>query len=109
MMKKDLVNQIKLAVCDFYSVNDSFVQFQKTRKEFNGDITLVVFSLLKYSKKNPEETAEEIGDYLKKRFVEICTYNVIKGFLNLEITTEYWYHQFIIAYNERNIVKLYFL
>tara|TARA_B100000287_G_scaffold427457_1_gene477117 strand:- start:283 stop:2058 length:1776 start_codon:yes stop_codon:yes gene_type:complete len=102
MMKKDLVNQIKLAVCDFYSVKGSFVQFQKTRKEFNGDITLVVFSLLKYSKKNPEETAKEIGDYLKKRFVEIYTYNVIKGFLNLEITTEYWYHQFIIAYNERN-------
>ena len=99
MIKHDLLSQIKIAVCELYSVKDSVIQFQKTRKEFNGDITLVVFPLLPFSKKNPEETAKEVGDRLKQNFSEVLAYNVIKGFLNLEITTEYWYHQFIIAYN----------
>jgi arginyl-tRNA synthetase len=66
------------------------VQFQKTRREFKGDITLVVFPLLKFSKKKPEDTGKEIGKYLKKAVNGIKDFNVIKGFLNLELKHEFW-------------------
>ena len=59
------------------------IQIQKTRKEFEGDYTLVVFPLLKLSRKKPEDTATEIGEALVKNVPEIKGYNVIKGFLNL--------------------------
>ncbi|GHU73584.1 arginine--tRNA ligase [Bacteroidia bacterium] len=68
----------------------SSVQIQKTKKEFKGHLTLVVFPLLKISKKNPEQTAAEIGGYLVKNQSFILEYNVIKGFLNLIIAPAYW-------------------
>ncbi|WP_116496994.1 arginine--tRNA ligase [Balneicella halophila] len=68
----------------------SQVQLQKTKKEFDGDITLVVFPLLRHSKKNPETTAEEIGEILKAQLSEISGYNVVKGFLNLSVASSYW-------------------
>ena len=71
-------------------ISESLVQIQKTKKEFQGHITLVVFPLLKISKKNPEQTAQEIGDYLVKNQSSISEYNVIKGFLNLSIASSYW-------------------
>ena len=61
----------------------NLVQLQKTKKDFDGDFTLVVFPLLKFSKKSPDETGQEIGDYLTKELTEIKAYNVVKGFLNL--------------------------
>lgn len=66
------------------------VQLSKTKKEFKGHLTLVVFPLLKLSKKNPEQTAEEIGAYLLANQPSIAEYNVIKGFLNLSIAPVYW-------------------
>ena len=57
------------------------VQLQKTKKEFEGHLTLVVFPFLKMSKKGPEQTAQEIGEYLKQHEPAIANYNVIKGFL----------------------------
>lgn len=66
------------------------VQIQKTRRDFKGDLTLVVFPLLKYTKKNPEETGREIGDHLTGECPEVDGYNVIKGFLNLTIAGSYW-------------------
>ena len=66
------------------------VQIQKTRKEFEGDYTLVVFPLLKLSRKKPEETATEIGEALVKNVPEIKGYNVIKGFLNLSMSNAFW-------------------
>ena len=66
------------------------VQLQKTKKEFEGHLTLVVFPFLKLSKKGPEQTAQEIGEYLKQNEPAIATYNVIKGFLNLTIASEVW-------------------
>lgn len=66
------------------------IQLQKTKKEFKGHFTLVVFPLLKISKKNPEQTAEEIGVYLLNNQAHILDYNVIKGFLNLTIAPAYW-------------------
>ena len=66
------------------------IQLQKTRKEFEGDFTLVVFPFLSLSRKRPEETAKEIGEYLAKEQSLVTSYNVIKGFLNLSIDTNYW-------------------
>ena len=66
------------------------IQLQKTRKEFEGDFTLVVFPFLSLSRKRPEETAQEIGEYLTKNEKLIASYNVIKGFLNLCIDASYW-------------------
>ena len=66
------------------------IQLQKTRKEFEGDFTLVVFPFLALSKKRPEETAQEIGEYLKANLPIINSFNVVKGFLNLAIAPSYW-------------------
>ena len=66
------------------------VQLQKTKKEFEGHLTLVVFPFLKMSKKGPEQTAQEIGEYLKQHEPAIANYNVIKGFLNLTIASDVW-------------------
>ena len=66
------------------------VQLQKTKKEFEGHLTLVVFPFLKMSKKGPEQTAQEIGEYLKQHEPAIASYNVIKGFLNLTIASNVW-------------------
>ena len=66
------------------------IQLQKTRKEFEGDFTLVVFPFLALSKKRPEETAQEIGAYMKENLPQISSFNVVKGFLNLAIAPSYW-------------------
>lgn len=66
------------------------VQLQKTKKEFEGHLTLVVFPFLKISKKGPEQTAQEIGEYLKQHEPAIANFNVIKGFLNLTIASSVW-------------------
>lgn len=66
------------------------ITINETPKEFTGDITLVVFPLLKLTKKNPEESAKTIGEYLVENNKNITGYNIIKGFLNLEINNSYW-------------------
>ena len=66
------------------------IQVQKTRKEFSGDFTIVVFPFLRYSKKSPQETGKEIGSYLESKIEIITGYNVIKGFLNFEISHLFW-------------------
>ena len=71
-------------------VPDKMVQLSKTRSEFEGNLTLVVFPFVKMSRKRPEETAQEIGEYLKKNDVNIADYNVVKGFLNLNIAPASW-------------------
>jgi len=68
----------------------SAVQIQDTKKEFEGDLTVVVFQLLKASKKGPAETAEELGQYLLDNCDPVESYNVVKGFLNLVITNSFW-------------------
>ena len=67
---------------------------QKTNQEFEGDITLVVFPFLKISKKNPEQTANEIGQYLKESCSEVEKFNVVKGFLNLIVADKFWLNYF---------------
>ena len=76
--------------CYYQQIEQNLIQLQNTRKEFDGDITLVVFPFVRISKKSPEQTAAEIGDYLQQNVAEISSYNVVKGFLNLIISSEYW-------------------
>ena len=80
------------AVKALYGVDmdQSGFQVQVTRKEFEGDYTLVVFPLLKVSRTSPEATGNAIGAYMKENFAEIASYNVVKGFLNISFSTAYW-------------------
>ena len=71
-------------------VNEAQIQLQKTKKEFEGHLTLVVFPFLRMSKKKPEDTAQEIGQYLKENTDIVADFNVIKGFLNLTIDASKW-------------------
>ena len=72
------------------SLEEGNVQVQKTRREFEGDFTVVVFPLLRYSKQSPEQTGELLGVYLKRSSDLIEDFNVIKGFLNLLVSQQYW-------------------
>ena len=87
-----LVQSVVEAIKSLYRTEFSAekIQLQKTRKEFEGDYTVVVFPFLALSKKRPEETAQEIGEYLKNNVEAISSFNVVKGFLNLSISPSYW-------------------
>ena len=91
-MEINLKEKIKEAVKIIYNseVKDDLIQIQETRKDFKGDFTLVVFPLLRFSKNTPEKTGEMIGQYLTKNFPAVSGFNVIKGFLNLEISNAWW-------------------
>lgn len=91
-MEKLLRSGIKEAVRTLYGVtaDDDLIQLQKTRKEFEGDFTLVVFPLSRISHRGPEQTAGEIGEYLAGKIDSVSGYNVIKGFLNLTISPAEW-------------------
>ena len=92
----NILNEInsaaKQAVSTLYGqdVPEKMVQLQKTKKEFEGSLTLVVFPFLKISKKKPEDTAQEIGEWLKQNCKAVADYNVVKGFLNLVIAPAAW-------------------
>lgn len=73
-----------------HDVPEKMVQVQKTKKEFEGSLTLVVFPFLKISKKKPEDTAAEIGEWMKQNCKAVADYNVVKGFLNIVIDTAAW-------------------
>jgi len=95
-MKIILKDKIKEAVKFLYNneANDNLIQLQETRKVFRGDFTLVVFPLLRFSKNTPEKTGESIGNYLITNFPSVSGFNVIKGFLNLEISEKWWIEYF---------------
>ena len=82
----------RAAVKELYGVEvpEKMIQLQKTRSDFEGNLTLVTFPLLKTSHKKPEDTAQEIGEYLKKNCKAIADFNVVKGFLNLVIAQVAW-------------------
>lgn len=87
------------AVLDLYGVEAApdIVAIQKTRSEFEGDFTLVIFPLVKISKKNPMDTAAQVGVWLKNHVDYVVDYNVIKGFLNLVLKKSYWKEFFSTA------------
>ncbi|HYX06836.1 MAG TPA: arginine--tRNA ligase, partial [Bacteroidales bacterium] len=84
--------EVRRALKELYQadVNEDNLQLQKTRREFKGDITIVVFPLVKYSKRPPEQTAEELGTFLLEALEDVSEFNVIKGFLNLVISPQFW-------------------
>ncbi|RRO12512.1 arginine--tRNA ligase [Flavobacteriaceae bacterium 14752] len=88
-----------------YQKDISIFEFQQTRKEFKGDMTLVVFPLLKHIKTNPEKLAQSIGDFLKVNLAEIKDFNVIKGFLNLELDDKYITQILEDIYSDANFGK----
>ncbi|NDV65675.1 arginine--tRNA ligase [Bacteroides sp. 224] len=91
-IEEKLINSVMNGIKTLYGqdVAAAQVQLQKTKKEFEGHLTLVVFPFLKISKKGPEQTAQEIGEFLKNNEPAIAAYNVIKGFLNLSIASGVW-------------------
>ncbi len=90
----NLEKEIKKAIQILFSVEVETVEITETRKDFEGDKTLVVFSLLRQLKGNPAIIAEQIGTFLKENVTEIADFNVVKGFLNLVFTKDYFLKEF---------------
>ncbi|MBN2639867.1 MAG: arginine--tRNA ligase [Bacteroidales bacterium] len=92
MIESLLAKSLSEAITNLYGQNIEPEQFQiqKTRPEFEGDLTVVVFPLLKISRKSPEQTAEDLGNFLVSNQQEMSAFNVVKGFLNLTISDSYW-------------------
>ena len=96
-IENTIVQQIRSAVSILYQTeiaSDSIV-IQETRKEFEGQVTAVTFPFTRFSKKTPEQTGTEIGEYLKNNVKEVEDFNVIKGFLNLSIADSYWSNELL--------------
>jgi len=91
-LKHILTNLTIKAVAGLYhtDMKGIVLSFQETRKEFKGDITLVTFPLVAISKKSPEQTAREIGEYLEQHVEEVSSFEVVKGFLNIRMSDTYW-------------------
>ena len=92
MIEQLLCKNIADAIKSIYQTEFdlSSISLQKTRKEFEGDFTFAVFPYLKITKKSPEQTSNDIGQYLKDVLEEVDDFNVIKGFLNIVIKKSYW-------------------
>jgi arginyl-tRNA synthetase len=87
-----LTTLVEKAVKYLYGIENAAnqIQVQKTKKEFEGDLTVVIFPFVKAARKSPEQTGNEIGEYLLKNNAVVSKFNVIKGFLNLSISKSYW-------------------
>ncbi len=92
MIEQILLEKSCEAIKELYgqSVAPELIGFEKTKKEIEGDFTIVVFPLTRYSKKSPEATAEELGHYLQKTIHDIKEFKIIKGFLNIILSESYW-------------------
>lgn len=101
--EKVLKEKVLRGLLELYGVQflASQISFQKTRKEFEGEFTLVVFPFIKVSKKLPEQTGEEIGKWMKENCEIIFSFNVIKGFLNFELTNDFWINYFTFVLSEK--------
>ncbi|WP_299257835.1 arginine--tRNA ligase [uncultured Aquimarina sp.] len=93
-LQQTISGQVKAAVKELYSANLESVELQGTRKEFEGDITVVVFPMLRVVKGNPVQIGEAVGAYLIEHVEEITSFNVVKGFLNLVIADQYYLNFF---------------
>jgi arginyl-tRNA synthetase len=93
-MQTILEKAVKDGIKEIYDATIETVEFQSTRKDFEGDITVVVFALLRFVKGNPVEIGTKIGDYLKANVPEVSDFNVVKGFLNLVISDTYFINRF---------------
>jgi len=93
-LETELTKLVRDVAIDVLAWNDvpEVLQFQSTRKEFKGDITLVTFPLSRYSKLGPEQTAQQLGEALLENVSIVSDFNVVKGFLNISIKDSYWVH-----------------
>ena len=99
-LEQILIKKTDQALTSLYGASSDKITFEKTNPDFTGDLTLVVFNFLKISKKKPEETAAEIGEYLKASLPEVADFNVVKGFLNLIISDTFWLNYFKDIYGK---------
>ena len=97
-----LTKAVKQAVKTVYNADLETVEFQATRKEFAGDITVVVFPMLRVVKGNPVQIGEAIGDFLVQNVEKVKAFNVVKGFLNVEIVDAYYLNVFNILKADKN-------
>ncbi|MFM9988664.1 arginine--tRNA ligase [Flavobacterium sp.] len=93
-LQEILIPSIKTAIQELFDVTIEKIEFQSTRKEFEGDITMVIFPLLKVVKGNPADLGNKIGNYLVKNVTEVEAFNVVSGFLNIVIANEYYINFF---------------
>ena len=93
-LQSTLATHVKDAVKKIYDVEIDHLEFQPTRKDFEGDITLVTFPMLKALKTNPVKLGEEIGNYLTENVAEVSAFNVVKGFLNIVLSDAYFLNFF---------------
>ena len=100
--KRHLESLIMPLIAELFGDHGISIDLQETRKEFKADLTLVVFPFLKYSNASPEETAEIIGSKLSKQLSEIDNFNVVKGFLNLNLSQEFISKIFVSIRSENN-------
>ncbi len=98
-----LLSAVKKGLTELYNLNALAISFQKTRKEFEGDFTLVTFAYTKETKKSPEQIGKEIGDYLVGNEPQVSAYNVVKGFLNISLTDVFWLNYFNSIKNNLSI------
>ena len=101
-MLNNLKDNIKDIISFKYGIDKNIIEFQKTRKEFEGDLTLVVFPLIRIFKKSPEEICNEIGYLLSKHIMFISSFNVIKGFLNIVLNNNFWIESIIKISKTKN-------
>jgi len=93
---------VKKGIKSIYNTEIPKIEFQETRKDFDGDITIVVFSLLKFIKGNPFEIASKLGEYLLTNSDQVTDFNVVKGFLNLVISDDYYINSFQTILSNNN-------
>jgi arginyl-tRNA synthetase len=105
-LQESLTNHIKNAVKELYKVELENVEFQSTRKDFEGDLTVVVFPMLKWIKGNPTDIAEGIGSYINEHVEEITDFNVVKGFLNLVLSDIHYLNFFNEVSNFENFGRM---
>ncbi|MDP3557310.1 MAG: arginine--tRNA ligase [Bacteroidota bacterium] len=89
-----LFASIHQALTQVYNLSKPTITFQKTRKEFEGDFTLVTFPFIKETKKSPEQLGQELGDYLIANNNQVAAFNVVKGFLNISLSNQFWLNYF---------------
>ena len=97
-IQNTIENKVKEAFKSLYDIEIPSVEFQATRKEFDGDITVVVFPMLRYKKGNPVQIGTDLGEFLTENIEEITSFNVVKGFLNLVIADSYYLDFFTDIY-----------
>jgi len=103
-----LVKPILTAVKELFGADlpENQVNFQTTRKEFEGDITLVVFPMVRFAKKGLEQTAEDLGNYLVENIEFVEKFNVVKGFLNMVISESYWLETYANALQAKDFGRV---